>query len=92
MGFTETEKVVSFVHYDKSLVAIYSCGANPGHDALPTDFLGDYLKTVFSMVGFTNPYTVRLAGVMARDRQSIAKYMNDTIEDVAKSLNKKYSI
>ena len=44
------------------------------------------------MVGFTNPYTVRLAGVMARDRQSIAKYMNDTIEDVAKSLNKKYSI
>ena len=80
------------VTQNKSLVTIYSCGANPGHDALPKDFLGDYLTTVFAMVGFTNPHMVRLAGVMARDRQSIAKYMNDSIENVANSLNKKYSI
>ena len=78
--------------YDKTLVSIYSCGANPGHDALPKDFLGDYLQTVFSMVGYSNNHTIRLAGVMARDRKSIAKYMNDKVEEVANSLNKKYSI
>ena len=48
------------VTQNKSLVTIYSCGANPGHDALPKDFLGDYLTTVFAMVGFTNPHMVRL--------------------------------
>ena len=78
--------------YNKTLVSIYSCGANPGHDALPKDFLGDYLQTVFSMVGYSNCHTIRLAGVMARDRKSIAKYMNDRVEEVANSLNKKYSI
>ena len=34
---------------DRTLVLIYSCGAEVGHDGLQCDYLGNYVRDVFKM-------------------------------------------
>ena len=47
---------------------IYSCGAHLGHDALPVDYLGDYVRDVFRLIGFTDFHQVRMTGAMSSAR------------------------
>ena len=76
---------------NKSLVLIYSCGAEIGNDALPTDYLGDYVRDVFKLVGFSDFHQIRMTGVMSDSRKERIQEAQENVQSIVGSLNKKFS-
>lgn len=73
----------------KTLVVIYSCGSEVGSGALPTDYLGPFTRDIFKMIGFSEFHSLRISGVMGKDRKS--KLENSLLEaqSIAELINSK---
>ena len=69
---------------------IYSCGAHLGHDALPVDYLGDYVQDVFRLIGFTDFHQVRMTGAMSSSSGIKLAEAEKTSTTVAELLNKRF--
>lgn len=76
---------------NKSVVVIYSCGAEVGQDALPKDYLGEYVKDAFNLIGFSDFHSIRISGVMGPNRkENLLKSQQDS-QRIAHLLNKKFA-
>jgi FMN-dependent NADH-azoreductase len=76
---------------NKSLVVLYSCGA--GDDALLEDHLGNYIKIIFSLVGFTDCHELKIEGVVGRSgssRNHLVKEVEERSGLVAAELNSRF--
>ena len=92
LNFLETKEwpsKITPVIKNKSIVVIYSCGAQLGQDALPKDYLGDYVRDVFRLVGFTDFHQVRMTGVMSASRDTQLAEAEKVNLSIAELLNKK---
>ena len=71
----------------KSIIVIYSCGSEVGSGALPNDYLGDFTKDIFKMIGFSDFHALRISGVMGKERET--KLSNSLLEAqiIAKLIN-----
>ena len=94
LNFMETKDwpaKITPVTKDKSIVVIYSCGAEVGQDALPVDYLGDYIRDVFGLVGFSDFHALRMTGVMSSSRDSQLVQAGQVNSSIAQQLNKKFT-
>ena len=94
LNFIETKEwpsKITPVTKDKSIVVIYSCGAQLGQDALPVDYLGDYVRDVFRLVGFTDFHQLRMTGVMSASRDTQLEEAEKISLHIARQLNKKFT-
>ena len=75
---------------NKSIVVIYSCGAEVGQDALPNDHLGSYVKDAFNLIGFSDFYSLRISGVIGPRRDENLQKALTNVASIAENLNKKF--
>ena len=75
---------------DRTLVLIYSCGAEVGHDGLECDYLGNYVRDVFKMVGFDHFHAIRIEGTAGRGTDVIGEIIRTETDRVASVLNKEF--
>ena len=73
---------------NRTLVLIYSCGAEVGHDGLKCDYLGNYVRDVFKMVGFDCFHAIRIEGTAGRGPEVIGEIIRNETDRVAGVLNK----
>ena len=81
---------MSPVNPNRTLVLIYSCGAEVGHDGLKCDHLASYIKDVFKMVGFEHFHVVRIQGTAGKGPEEIGKLIQDETDILASLLNKEF--
>ena len=75
---------------DRTLVLIYSCGAEVGHDGLKCDHLGNYVRDVFKMVGFDHFHAIRIEGTAGRRHEVIGGLIRTKTDRIASVLNKEF--
>lgn len=80
---------VTPVSTNKTLVIIYTCGGNEGDGAFTKDYLGPYLKEVFSLIGYNDVKILRIEGSM-NNRNNLITDINKEVESVAKLINDRF--
>ena len=78
------------VRPDRTLILIYSCGAEVGHDGLKRDHLGDYARDALAMVGFDRFHAVRIAGTAGKGPELIGEIIRAETDKLANAINKEF--
>ena len=75
---------------DRTLILIYSCGAEVGHDGLKHDYLGNYMRDVFKMIGFDHFHAIAIQGTAGKGPQVIGEIIRAETDRLASVLNKEF--
>ena len=75
---------------NRTLVLIYSCGANEGDDGMPRDHLGEYVEDIFKMIGFEHFHVIRIQGLSGKSSTAINTLIGRKTDTLANILNRKF--